>query len=71
MVEALCLRGWSGTGTCRLKGSGTWWQVEELAMELDAMYKILEVLLPKLPHPFHVNVKKTAAEVNLPEGLAV
>lgn len=60
-----------GAGGRQDEERGRGGQVEELAMELDAMYKILEVLLPKLPHPFHVNVKKTAAEVNLPEGLAV
>lgn len=51
-------------------GGGAFCQVEELALELDAMYKVLQELLPKLPHPFHVNVKRLPSEVNLPEGLA-
>jgi hypothetical protein len=45
-------------------------QVEELALELDAMYKVLETLLPKLPHPFKLDLPKGPSADKLPEGIA-
>jgi hypothetical protein len=45
-------------------------QVEELALELEAMYKVLDTLLPKLPHPFKLDLQKGPSADKLPEGIA-